>query len=199
MLNGLSQTLLKLACPGVPDFYQGSETWDMRLVDPDNRSPVCFHALDSQLAQIREIALRHDLDELETLVTRWQDGRIKVHLIQSALAFRRARAQLFENGTFDALTVAGEHAKRAFAFRRSTSEESVVVVIPRVVASLKAPLDRAGRSKFWRDTSIALPGDVPSWVNVLAPGAPAITAASGKVSLGDVFEKFPVALLTPAA
>ena len=140
MLNGLSQTLLKLACPGVPDFYQGSETWDLRLVDPDNRSPVCFHALDSQLAQVREIALRHDPDEMETLVTRWQDGRIKVHLIQSALAFRRTHPQLFENGTFDALTVAGEHAKRAFAFRRSTSKESAVVVIPRCVASLKAPL-----------------------------------------------------------
>jgi (1->4)-alpha-D-glucan 1-alpha-D-glucosylmutase len=199
MLNGLSQTLLKLACPGVPDFYQGSETWDLRLVDPDNRSPVCFQALDGQLGQVREIANRRDPAELETLVARWQDGRVKVHLIQSVLAFRRAHAQLFEDGTFEALTVTGEHAERAFAFRRAHGKESAVVVIPRCVASVKAPFDRAGRSKFWSNTSIALTAGISSWMNIVAPGAPEISATSGRLSLGDVFEQFPVALLTPSA
>ncbi len=198
MLNGLSQTLLKLTCPGVPDFYQGSEAWDFRLVDPDNRAPVCFQSLRTQLEQVKEIGRHTDTAGFESMLARWHDGRIKLHLIASALAFRQAHSALFDTGSFQEITATGEHARRTFTFQRSTATESAVIVIPRCVASLKAPLDRAGRAKFWAGTTIQIPNRAAKWANVLAPGAKALRAESGRLSLGDVFEQFPVALLTPA-
>jgi (1->4)-alpha-D-glucan 1-alpha-D-glucosylmutase len=197
MLNGLSQTLLKLACPGVPDFYQGSEAWDFRLVDPDNRAPVCFQSLRSQLDQVKKVANHTDASEFESMVTRWQDGRVKLHLIASALAFRREHSDVFERGSFQELVAAGEHARRTLAFQRSSASGSIVVIVPRCVASVKAPLDRAGRARFWANTTIEIPNGTPEWKNVLAPAASALRAESGRLSLGDVFEQFPVALLAP--
>jgi (1->4)-alpha-D-glucan 1-alpha-D-glucosylmutase len=199
MLNGLSQTLLKLACPGVPDFYQGSEAWDFRLVDPDNRAPVCFKSLRTQLDHAQKVANRGDEADLESMVARWHDGRIKLHLIESALAFRRTHSKLFDTGAFQELAAQGEHAHRTFAFQRSFANESAVIVIPRCVASLKAPLDRAGRAKFWANTTIEIPNAAADWTNVLAPGAQALRTQSGRIALGDVFVQFPVALLTPVA
>jgi (1->4)-alpha-D-glucan 1-alpha-D-glucosylmutase len=190
--------LLKLACPGVPDFYQGSETWDLRLVDPDNRTPVCFQALDAHLRQVQELPKQIEAAEMETLLARWHDGRIKLHLIQSVLAFRRAHEQLFENGVFEPVVVTGKHADRALAFCRSNAHESAVIVIPRCVASLKAPLDRVGRGNFWSKTLIEIPEGSTAWRNVLSLGATELHARDGRLSLGEVFEQFPVALLAPA-
>src|SRR5262249_16121717 len=92
MVNSLSQTLLKITAPGIPDFYQGSELWDLALVDPDNRRPVDFaqrHALlDSLMARVRDESA--DLAPLcAELLKDWPDGRVKLYVTHRALTLRR--------------------------------------------------------------------------------------------------------------
>jgi (1->4)-alpha-D-glucan 1-alpha-D-glucosylmutase len=93
--NSLSQTLLKIASPGVPDFYQGTELWDYSFVDPDNRGPVDFMRRKSYLEEI----MRHEetglLRLIEELLENREDGRIKLFLIHRALLARGANADLF--------------------------------------------------------------------------------------------------------
>ncbi len=85
MINGLAQILLKITCPGVPDFYQGSELWDFRLVDPDNRGPVDF----GERSRLLESVVRQSDADLASaardFVEYWHDGRIKLHVIRRLL------------------------------------------------------------------------------------------------------------------
>jgi (1->4)-alpha-D-glucan 1-alpha-D-glucosylmutase len=94
MVNGLSQTLLKIVSPGIPDFYQGSDLWDLRLVDPDNRQPVDFALRTSILKALRQQPSQ-SVSFAAELTQHWQDGRIKLYAIWKALNFRRKRPELF--------------------------------------------------------------------------------------------------------
>ena len=94
MINGLSQVLLKVTSPGVADFYQGSELWDLRLVDPDNRGPIDFAKRASALKGISAAESASEDHALRDLVTHWQDGRIKLYLTWKALSFRRGSPRL---------------------------------------------------------------------------------------------------------
>src|SRR5207244_2618256 len=93
-LNGLAQLTVKATIPGVPDFYQGTELWDLALVDPDNRRPVDFAARRTALAAL---AAEPDWRALQAC---WQDGRIKLALTRRLLALRNALAQLFRDGEY---------------------------------------------------------------------------------------------------
>ncbi|MDP9366041.1 MAG: malto-oligosyltrehalose synthase, partial [Chloroflexota bacterium] len=109
--NALAQLLLKLSAPGVPDLYQGTELWDLSLVDPDNRRPVDF-AERARLA--RALARRRTTSALaRELVATKADGRIKLYLAQRALACRRERPDLFADGEYVPLAARGERAEHA--------------------------------------------------------------------------------------
>ncbi|MEM9152940.1 MAG: malto-oligosyltrehalose synthase, partial [Cyanobacteria bacterium P01_F01_bin.3] len=116
--NSLSQLLLKIASPGIPDFYQGSELWDLSLVDPDNRRPVDYgkraHLLDAMKSQWESdpVGLAKDV------VANWEDGRIKLFLILRGLAVRKSLSDVFETGHYVPLEVTGTHAGRVIAFAR---------------------------------------------------------------------------------
>ncbi|HTS11199.1 MAG TPA: malto-oligosyltrehalose synthase [Candidatus Limnocylindrales bacterium] len=200
MLNGLAQTVLRVACPGVPDCYQGSELWDFRLVDPDNRGPIDFSArvaaLDSLLGAPDRDCARH----AQALLASWPDGRVKLHVLARVLNARRRNADLFSVGGYHPLELHGEHRERAIAFARSHEFSWAVVAFPRCVASVAAPVIGEGRRKFWQDTALTLPPNAPSnWINALAGrDAAAISSVNGRLSLGDAFDAFPVALLLPA-
>ncbi len=99
MINGLSQLLLKIVSPGVPDFYQGSESWDFRLVDPDNRTPVCFETLEKFLKQVGGGDSEREAVDLAGLLSRWHDGKVKLHTVRAALEFRAQHTELFSVGT----------------------------------------------------------------------------------------------------
>jgi (1->4)-alpha-D-glucan 1-alpha-D-glucosylmutase len=196
MINGLSQLLLKIACPGVPDFYQGSEAWDFRLVDPDNRSPVCFSALETLLGHTGIDSSKGSATDLESLLNRWQDGRVKLHVIRAALQFRARNPDLFSRGTCEFVTAYGSHADRVLVIRRTHAGHEIVVVVPRCVASRKMPFDQRGRRAFWRNTQVEVGGTARQWTRILEPGAAPVLPIDGTISLGDVFENFPVALLS---
>jgi (1->4)-alpha-D-glucan 1-alpha-D-glucosylmutase len=124
-LNGLAQLTLKVTMPGVPDFYQGSEFWDLSLVDPDNRRPVDFPA---RAQALRCLAGSPDWPMLSTA---WPDGRIKLALTARLLALRQAAADVFTHGEYRPLTAKGRHAEEIVAFARCHEGDAILVVVPR--------------------------------------------------------------------
>ena len=137
-LNGLAQTLLKLTVPGVPDTYQGTELWDLTLVDPDNRRPVDFA---QRLDWLEQAAAPADL------LASWRDGRVKQHVIARALALRRRAPELFLQGDYQPLATTGTHAERILAFARRGPEGAAIVVVPRLAAALLPEGDRPAAAR----------------------------------------------------
>jgi (1->4)-alpha-D-glucan 1-alpha-D-glucosylmutase len=202
MLNGLGQTLLKASAPGVPDCYQGSELWDLRLVDPDNRGPIDFETRRAALAGLRAGPDAGGEIDVESLLEGWRDGRVKMHVLGRVLNARLAHAELFRDGSYHPLVAAGEPAMRVVAFARARATEWAISIFPRCLASIQAPILCAScRSTFWQGTELALPIGAPKrWVNILArdPAEPIAIKADGHLPLAEVFERFPLALLLPS-
>lgn len=201
MLNGLAQVLLKAACPGVTDIYQGSELWDFRLVDPDNRSLVDFGKRISLFERLRtaqdsDTNCEHGLQEL---LECWCDSRVKLYVLSRALAARRENPTLFLDGDYLPLQASGRHHERIVAFARRHAEDHTITVVPRCVAGIQAPVIGAQRADFWRDTILTLPETSPdNWVNILAgANSRTISVKDHRLSIGDVFGDFPIALLAP--
>ncbi|MHB1133382.1 MAG: malto-oligosyltrehalose synthase [Chloroflexota bacterium] len=199
--NSLSQTLLKLASPGVPDFYQGSELWDFSLVDPDNRRPVDYERRRHLLAQLRARLAEagQDLRGLaDELVGASPDGRIKLYLVHRLLDFRRAQPDLFAEGQYLPLEVGGERAEHALAFARRLGERQVVAVAPRLVAGLTNGEERPPLGDVWGATALLLPEEKGRRYRNLLTGEEmtvADTPAGPALRLADALRHFPVALL----
>ena len=199
-LNSLSQTLLKLTCPGVPDLYQGTELWDLHFVDPDNRQAVDFELRRKFLAEIKKREKENLQPLLLDLLTHWEDGQVKLFLIYKVLNFRRRQQELFQNGSYVPLAVSGMAASRVCAFARRDSAVWSVVAVPRlstvIFSTENAPLGRQGS---WEDTALELPGDSPAtWSDVFTRETlPEGKTADGKryLYLRDLLRDFPVALL----
>jgi (1->4)-alpha-D-glucan 1-alpha-D-glucosylmutase len=190
-LNGLSQTLLKLTCPGVPDLYQGCELWQLDLVDPDNRRPVDY-ALRRRL--LEQSAGLHMPD----LLAGWQDGAVKLALTRRVLALRRAQPELFARGDYRPLVVRGERAAHVLAFARRHEDRVMVVAVPRLVARLwpegqgRPPLGAA-----WRGTSIEVPQGLERFSDALSGRnhTSRERRRTAVLAVAELFDSFPVALL----
>lgn len=150
-LNGLAQTLLRMTVPGVPDLYQGNEFWDFSMVDPDNRRPVDYAA--------RQQALEAH-GSVQELLVNWRDGRIKQALIAQVLRLRADYAQLFRQGSYQALEVLGSQAHNVLAFARELGEQRVIVIVPIRCATLleNSAVPRVDALR-WGDTRVVLPFD----------------------------------------
>jgi (1->4)-alpha-D-glucan 1-alpha-D-glucosylmutase len=145
-INSLAQTVLKLTVPGVPDFYQGNELWDLSLVDPDNRRAVDYGLRREKLGAIRQTA------SPEELMRDWRDGCIKLFSTHKLLEFRRDNPELFANGTYEPLEGTGEFANCCIAFRREDHGSAMIVIVPRLTNRVGFPPVGAA----WRDTSIRI-------------------------------------------
>jgi (1->4)-alpha-D-glucan 1-alpha-D-glucosylmutase len=178
-VNSLAQKLLCLTAPGMPDLYQGSELWELSLVDPDNRRPVDY-ALRARL-----------LDELEAMGPRaaavaWDrraEGLPKLLLVWRTLRLRRERPALFDGASYEPLAVTGPDAGHVLAFCRG---EGVVVVVPRVVAGLR---NGRGTPRPYERTTVALPSG--SWTDRFTE----LGVSGGDVPAAGLLSGFPVALL----
>ena len=126
-INSLTQTVLKLTCPGVPDFYQGSELWDFSLVDPDNRRPIDYELRRQRLGETMNA-------EPGELLGIWRDGRIKLFATHRLLALRREHPQLFAEGEYHPIAVEGAFADSVVAFTREHEGTAILVVISRHLA-----------------------------------------------------------------
>jgi (1->4)-alpha-D-glucan 1-alpha-D-glucosylmutase len=191
--NALSQTLIKITAPGVPDFYQGTELPCFSLVDPDNRRPVDFAVRKRCLAKI---SARHNTDPLALMTDLMKDklnGQIKLFLICAALRARRQYADLFQKGRYLPLTTAGCHKDNVVAFARRHAKTWSLTLVPRFVTGLVASgADPLGRD-VWGDTICRIPSKAPlRWTDVLTTRH---IEARGFLRIGDAFRHFPVALL----
>ena len=204
LFNSLSQTLLKLASPGVPDTYQGTELWDFSLVDPDNRRPVDYERRRRMLQDLRSAAgsAGGDLRELaRDLVAAKEDGRIKLYVTHRSLSCRRDHPGLFTAGEYIPLAAEGSKAAHLFAFARRDGEAAR----RRRGAAAGGPAGprtrRARRSgaEAWQDTRLPLTGLDPAlrWRNVFTGEVLTPEDRDGQPSLAaaDLFADFPVALL----
>lgn len=196
-LNSLSQLVLKLASPGVPDFYQGSELWDLSLVDPDNRRPVDY-TLRAELLralldlQEREGAAAVCADVLNTM----SDGRIKLWTTHRALITRRNLHPIFRDGEYIPLSIELEKQQNAIAFLRQdpTTKQSVLVAVPRFACSLTHAKPHLPGAEAWGKAQISLPDGTPrSFVNVFTEKE--IQSEDGSLYLRDIFFDFPVAMM----
>ena len=145
-INSLSQTLLKLTSPGVPDIYQGNELWDFSLVDPDNRRPVDYKCRRERLASLSG-AKPNDLWQ------HWPDGRIKMFLTNRLLRFRREHADLFRRGDYSPIAASGTFADCCISFGRELDGDWVVVLAPRLTSRIGFP----PLGENWQDSAVELP------------------------------------------
>jgi len=170
-INGLSQTLLKLTVPGVPDIYQGAELWDLSLMDPDNRRPVDFAHREHLLGELEGLSAAE-------ILARADEGLPKLWVIRQALQVRRAHPRwLGAEAAYRPLPLTGSKAAHGVALVRG---EGVAVLVPRLVHVLGGD---------WGDAALQLPAG--RWRNVLT----ADTIDGGDVPVGHLLEPFPVALL----
>ena len=198
-INSLAQHLLKIASPGVPDIYQGSELWDFSLVDPDNRRPVDYP---------RRARLLQDLMTMESpgaaplppeLLSTWEDGRIKLFVTYKALSFRRERKELFLDGAYVPLPVTGGVKEHALAFARKRDDAWAIAAVPRLATRLAPPGDfPLGLGVWGARTALRLPAEAPGkWRNVFTGEILHASGGNGAklLHLHAVFHDFPVALL----
>ena len=205
MVNSLSQLILKIGSPGVPDFYQGSELWDLNLVDPDSRRPVDFSVRERMLDGMQ--ALLEDssgpaanIQAVQEMLSHWQDGRIKLFCTAAGLRLRRRLANVFVGGDYIPLMPEGSAAQHIVAFARSAGNKRVVVIVPRLVAGLcgsgaTLPTGPA----VWHDTQVPLPKNWEGggYRNIFTREVLRVPAAGEREALrvADIFSALPVALL----
>jgi (1->4)-alpha-D-glucan 1-alpha-D-glucosylmutase len=192
--NGLSQTLLKLTCPGVPDLYQGRELWNFSLVDPDNRRPVDYLRCREVFECVRRWGDVPDTSSCGCLLEAPEDGRIKSYLIWRSLCLRQEQPDLFQQGEYLPLAVAGARADHVVAFARRFGTTSVLVVVPRLVAGLLHDIDLPPIGpRIWEDTHVLLPFCCTreKYRNVLTGE---VLDSDGEISVSKALAEFPVAL-----
>jgi (1->4)-alpha-D-glucan 1-alpha-D-glucosylmutase len=200
-VNALAQVAIKITAPGVPDFYQGAELWDLRLVDPDNRSPVDFEKRIRLLAEIEKQEEQSGLGFIQELVENWEDGRIKLYLISKMLAFRKAHRELFQSGDYVPLRTGGTRKNNVCAFYRHKASSWSLTAVPRMVTKLaperKAPLG----GRVWGKSLLELTARMPqAWKSVLTGERVTAIRVGDRASLrlSDLFSHFPVAFLENA-
>jgi (1->4)-alpha-D-glucan 1-alpha-D-glucosylmutase len=178
--NGLGQLVLKIAAPGVPDFYQGSELWHFALVDPDNRRPVDYKR---RIAMLDDLQRRESEDRVALIRALAADPRqdeLKLFVTYRGLDLRKSRRDLFARGDYLPLEVRGACARHVVAFARRLGDQWVATVAPRWTSKLVE----------WGDTAIVLPAGAPAeWRDCLTGLIP------GSWKLEDLLAEFPVALL----
>ena len=202
IVHSLAQTLLKLASPGVADVYQGAESWEFSMVDPDNRRPVDFASRASTLDRIKA-ALASGKSRSEVargLYEAPEDGAIKLYLVWTLMNHRRTNADLYLRGSYRAVESVGDHKEHVVALQRGFMGRNVLALAPRLVATLmgddatKAPIG----PEVWGDTEWVLP-DVSSsrWRDILTDRIIESVIRDDKrlLRVADVFVDLPLALL----
>lgn len=181
--NSLSQLVLKLTCPGVPDIYQGTEFVDLSLVDPDNRRPVDY--------QQRRAAL----SEMLSLDTASSPDRLKFHVLHRLLLLRKEKPDVFGSGSYEPLQVEGEAAEHVIAFARRAGDETILVLAARFMCTRmnKNPESNRG-SKLWKDTRITWPWLLGRRLTEVLTGQD-MPPIQENLELGEAFSQLPVAVL----
>jgi (1->4)-alpha-D-glucan 1-alpha-D-glucosylmutase len=186
--NSLVQLALKVTSPGVADFYQGCELWDLHFADPDNRRPVDFEKRCRLLREIQAQVTANRAGHFAEYLRNWHDARIKMALSAMLLKFRNENAGLFAGGAYEPLRVSTGNEESIFAYLRTAGEEACLVV---------AALDARLQAKDYREVKIDLGARASAvrWRNVVTEGS--LNAVSGALSVEEIISDLPVAVLSP--
>jgi (1->4)-alpha-D-glucan 1-alpha-D-glucosylmutase len=152
LVNSIAQTIIKLTAPGVPDIYQGSESLDLSLVDPDNRREPDFERLQQQLLEKDKLSSSEEDD--------WQTGRLKQHVVATLLRLRQEAPTLFRAGAYIPLEAQGKRSQNVIAYARADADDALVVITPRLVFSALHPGVISERADRWAETEITLPSNL---------------------------------------
>ena len=183
LVNSISQTTIRLMAPGVPDTYQGSEVWDFSLVDPDNRRPVDYGRRSQMLSDLSKASAKE-------LISTIEDGRIKLWVTSKLLHLRKRLPDIFTRGGYQVIRAEGERQQNIFAFARTSKTQSIIVVIPRLIARL------GGEENKWSGTKIVLPAKIQAnkFEDVFT-GQSHTCGVDRSIAVSPILEEFPVAVL----
>ncbi|MDG5798805.1 malto-oligosyltrehalose synthase [Marinilabiliaceae bacterium ANBcel2] len=169
IFNSLSQLVLKTTCPGIPDIYQGTELWDLTLVDPDNRRHVDYALRNILLRSMIDRQMRDPEVFLDGLMNERENGYIKLWLTHRMLHYRKENSHLFMYGEYIPLTVKGKYQNHILAFARHYNRSWHVTIVPVFLVSLNKSADDVvpPGELDWKDTSVLLPKEAPDdWENI---------------------------------
>lgn len=205
LFNSLSETLLKMTSPGVPDTYQGNELFEFNLVDPDNRLPVDYSKRMRILEEINASAFSSNqnpgeasLIKLRELVTDREDGAAKLFLTWKTMNVRKEYRALFQKGSYSPLHVRGKKCEHVVAFAREFEGKTAIVVAPRLCATLLGDGQTLSDESLWRDTFLEIEQKNVSCHHNIFTGECIAANGDGKpqsVPVGAILRYFPVAVL----
>ena len=207
IVNSLSQVVMKLGSPGIPDVYQGTDLWDLSLVDPDNRRPVDFEhraAVLGDVEQVLGLPYRERLARLADLLVSWRDGRLKMMTTAVGLRMRRADPELFLSGAYVPLETDITVPASAVAFARVRGASAAIFAGPRLAARLLESPSDAGDYQLpvgekWKTSRLLLPPELGdrTFRHELTGAEIRANVTSGQawILLGQMFEHVPVAIL----
>jgi (1->4)-alpha-D-glucan 1-alpha-D-glucosylmutase len=181
-VNSLSQTLIKLTAPGIPDIYQGAEGFDFSLVDPDNRRPVDFDELSGWLANDAPLA-------------KLTAPALKQRIIRMVLRFRREHSSLFAEGHYLPLDVKGTRKNHLTVFARQHADQFAITVVPRLMFGWLDPGVLFAGPEFWDDTTIVIPPQLKGLKNCMLTGK--LIEPGDQISAAAALGEQPVALIVP--
>ncbi len=184
--NALGQVALKMCSPGVPDTYQGSEVWHQVLVDPDNRRPVDYNALQTRLTALEQLGT-DPLQRARGLLDRFADGSLKLFVVRELLRLRNERPALFA-GAYRALD-GGAHC---IAFARTAGDDALICAVPRFPFRVTRGRTRWPLGESWGGQLLNAAELAGEFRNLLTGQTVALV---GSAALSAVFQHFPIAVL----
>lgn len=195
MFNSLSQTLLKMTTPGVPDFYQGSELWEFNLVDPDNRRPVDYSNRQHLLSMLKQKAQEDAGALVSHLMETPEDGRIKLYLTAQVLNFRIQYPTLFQNGNYQPIEVKGEKARHVVAFSRMQNHKQIIVAAGRFYTQLANEGFVNPVGEIWENNALGFSPYLEGNYRDILSGKNFSISPDQDLSLTQIFAKLPLVLL----
>jgi (1->4)-alpha-D-glucan 1-alpha-D-glucosylmutase len=200
VFNSLSQTLLKLTSPGVPDIYQGNELLELTLVDPDNRRSVDYNHRSELFETLRHGTVPGPdlLARVRDLLSTCSGSAAKLYLTSKTLTFRQQQPGVFRRGSYVPLRSQGEKSEHVIAFARQHEGRTIVIAVPRLCARLMGErYESVCEEEIWSNSTIELPSDAAScYHNLFTLECLRVKKDEGSyIELSEVFRNFPVALL----
>lgn len=192
-IYSLGQTLLKVTVPGIPDVYQGTEYWDLSMVDPDNRRPVDYQERIGKLKNLNQQFQDNPQQLIRQLGQNLLDPTIKLFTLTQALQTRKLHHEFFLNANYQPVSVTGIHNSAVFAFLRSLGEKQALIVVPLHVSALQLLDHLPVGEDCWQDTSLQLTEDTNGvWTNVFTQAEVDLQPTS---LVSNILNDFPVAFL----
>lgn len=188
-LNSISQKIVQMTAPGVPDTYQGTETWNFNLVDPDNRRKVDFDRISELHRQVMD-EFNRDHGAASAYLQQYSDGRIKILITSVLLNLRQRFPDLFLDGTYAPIYADGPQMGNMVAFCRTAGAKGLIVIVPRLTLSLGRMKLPAG-NEIWGNNTITIPDGIDGDFEDVFSGRIHSFSPGKRFEVGDLMHNLP--------